>query len=183
MRAKEYECFVLKIQRLENLCRVLHDERNILYKKIKEAQCPGEKKEEEEEEEEESGQEDILGNKAGASFSITGQAAAELSVANENVMKDIAAAFMVTHHMEVPTLATNPVSGEELHDRQASTSPNCPLEPAQPSPRQPDPGKPAMHPAASVANAGDCGGDTAEKPEQDHPATQLLLDTNMEGID
>uniref|UniRef100_A0A8C0H3F5 Taxilin beta n=1 Tax=Chelonoidis abingdonii TaxID=106734 RepID=A0A8C0H3F5_CHEAB len=36
MRAKEYECFVLKIQRLENLCRALQEERNELYKKIKE---------------------------------------------------------------------------------------------------------------------------------------------------
>uniref|UniRef100_A0A8C3TUJ7 Taxilin beta n=1 Tax=Catharus ustulatus TaxID=91951 RepID=A0A8C3TUJ7_CATUS len=42
MRSKEYECFMLKIQRLENLCRALQEERNELYKKIKQAQLPEE---------------------------------------------------------------------------------------------------------------------------------------------
>ncbi|ELW64182.1 Beta-taxilin [Tupaia chinensis] len=37
LRAKEYECFVMKIGRLENLCRALQEERNELYKKIREA--------------------------------------------------------------------------------------------------------------------------------------------------
>ncbi|XP_028252646.1 beta-taxilin isoform X2 [Parambassis ranga] len=34
-RGKEYDLFVLKIQKLEKLCRVLQDERKILYEKIK----------------------------------------------------------------------------------------------------------------------------------------------------
>ncbi|XP_059841262.1 beta-taxilin-like [Hypanus sabinus] len=34
MRSKEYECFQLKIKRLENLCRVLQEERAELYKRI-----------------------------------------------------------------------------------------------------------------------------------------------------
>lgn len=34
LRAKEYECFVMKIGRLENLCRALQEERNELYKKF-----------------------------------------------------------------------------------------------------------------------------------------------------
>ncbi|KAG8510890.1 Beta-taxilin [Galemys pyrenaicus] len=41
LRAKEYECFVMKIGRLENLCRALQQERNELYKKIREAKLPG----------------------------------------------------------------------------------------------------------------------------------------------
>ncbi|KAK2492316.1 hypothetical protein MC885_007218 [Smutsia gigantea] len=41
LRAKEYECFVMKIGRLENLCRALQEERNELYKKIREAKTPG----------------------------------------------------------------------------------------------------------------------------------------------
>ncbi|XP_019588342.2 beta-taxilin [Rhinolophus sinicus] len=40
LRAKEYECFVMKIGRLENLCRALQEERNELYKKIREAKMP-----------------------------------------------------------------------------------------------------------------------------------------------
>uniref|UniRef100_G1TB60 Taxilin beta n=1 Tax=Oryctolagus cuniculus TaxID=9986 RepID=G1TB60_RABIT len=40
LRAKEYECFVMKIGRLENLCRALQEERNELYKKIREAKTP-----------------------------------------------------------------------------------------------------------------------------------------------
>ncbi|XP_078262025.1 alpha-taxilin isoform X2 [Rhinoraja longicauda] len=34
IRSKEYECFQLKIKRLESLCRVLQDERTELYKRI-----------------------------------------------------------------------------------------------------------------------------------------------------
>ncbi|XP_048391871.2 beta-taxilin [Stegostoma tigrinum] len=34
LRSKEYECFQLKIQRLENLCRALQEERTELYKRI-----------------------------------------------------------------------------------------------------------------------------------------------------
>ncbi|XP_040483790.1 beta-taxilin isoform X2 [Ursus maritimus] len=40
LRAKEYECFVMKIGRLENLCRALQEERNELYKKIRDAKKP-----------------------------------------------------------------------------------------------------------------------------------------------
>lgn len=35
-RSQEYDLFVLKIQRLEKLCRALQDERSVLYSKIKE---------------------------------------------------------------------------------------------------------------------------------------------------
>ncbi|KAK2855840.1 hypothetical protein Q5P01_004575 [Channa striata] len=35
-KGKEYDLFVLKIQRLEKLCRALQDERKVLYEKIKE---------------------------------------------------------------------------------------------------------------------------------------------------
>ncbi|XP_033859467.2 beta-taxilin-like [Acipenser ruthenus] len=51
---KEFECFQLKIQRLEKLCRALQDERTVLYKKISEIRGTREEKKEEEEEEEDS---------------------------------------------------------------------------------------------------------------------------------
>uniref|UniRef100_A0A8C4SNX6 Taxilin beta n=1 Tax=Erpetoichthys calabaricus TaxID=27687 RepID=A0A8C4SNX6_ERPCA len=51
VKDKEYECFVLKIQRLEKLCRALQEERSVLYKKIAEARGPKSKSKEEEPEE------------------------------------------------------------------------------------------------------------------------------------
>ncbi|XP_067338698.1 beta-taxilin isoform X1 [Channa argus] len=38
-KSKEYDLFVLKIQRLEKLCHALQDERKVLYNKIKEVRC------------------------------------------------------------------------------------------------------------------------------------------------
>lgn len=38
-KLKEFDLFVLKIQKLEKLCRALQDERKILYEKIKEVRC------------------------------------------------------------------------------------------------------------------------------------------------
>ncbi|KAI5102473.1 taxilin beta b isoform 1 [Silurus meridionalis] len=40
MKEKEFELFTLKIQRLENLCRALQEERRSLYQKLQESQPP-----------------------------------------------------------------------------------------------------------------------------------------------
>ncbi|NXJ67095.1 TXLNB protein, partial [Rostratula benghalensis] len=91
LRSKEYECFALKIQRLENLCRALQEERNELYKKIKQAQFP----------------EEVNGNgvleeeeEADASPSSSEQAGIELRAADESVLKELAEAFRVSNKAE-----------------------------------------------------------------------------------
>ncbi|XP_077207344.1 beta-taxilin isoform X2 [Paroedura picta] len=190
MRAKEYECFVAKIQRLENLCRALQEERNVLYKKIKEAQFPGEKREEEDEEEDQTIEENSLGNEAGPSSSVTDQAdelsdankiaLKDLAVTNENALKDLATAFVVTHHMEMPLTDTNQEASEESHDLQAC-SPLCFPEPALPSPMHQDTGTPveAMEP---VPKSEQQEGKTEMQPVQKYPELQLL-DADMEGVD
>ncbi|KAJ7413843.1 Beta-taxilin [Willisornis vidua] len=95
MRSKEYECFVLKIQRLENLCRALQEERNELYKKIKEAQFPEEVNGNgilEEEEEEDAD--------ADTSPSSSEQASTELRVSEKSMQKELAEDFSVSHKAE-----------------------------------------------------------------------------------
>ncbi|KAM6324554.1 beta-taxilin [Aegotheles albertisi] len=92
MRSKEYECFVLKIQRLENLCRALQEERNELYKKIKQAQFP----------------EEVNGNgileedddDADTSPSSSEQASIELHTNDKNMLKELAEAFRMSHQAE-----------------------------------------------------------------------------------
>lgn len=191
MRAKEYECFVAKIQRLENLCRALQEERNVLYKKIKEAQFPGEKTEEEGEEEDQAIEEDSLGNEAGPGSSVTDQADElsvaneivlnDLAVANEDALKDLATAFVVTHHMEMPLIDTNQEASEESHDLRAC-SPLCFPEPALPSHMHQDTGSPCVEPMAPVQKAEQQEGKTEEQPAQNYPELQLL-DADMEGVD
>ncbi|NXN95454.1 TXLNB protein, partial [Rhinopomastus cyanomelas] len=89
MRSKEYECFVLKIQRLENLCRALQEERNELYRKIKQAQLP----------------EEVNGNgileeeddDADTSPSSSEQASVEQCANDQTTLKELAEAFRVSH--------------------------------------------------------------------------------------
>ncbi|XP_071404043.1 beta-taxilin [Pithys albifrons albifrons] len=93
MRSKEYECFVLKIQRLENLCRALQEERNELYKKIKEAQFPEEVNGNGILEEEEDADADT-------SPSSSEQASPELHVSEKSMQKELAEDFSVSHKAE-----------------------------------------------------------------------------------
>ncbi|KFQ86389.1 Beta-taxilin, partial [Phoenicopterus ruber ruber] len=120
MRSKEYECFVLKIQRLENLCRALQEERNELYKKIKQAQFP----------------EEVNGNgileeddDADTSPSSSEQASIELRASDESMLKELAEAFRVSHKAEesFPSNSSNP----ETCDTQTC---NAVLVPELPSP-------------------------------------------------
>ncbi|XP_053566634.1 beta-taxilin [Bombina bombina] len=89
MRAKEYECFAVKINRLEKLCRALQEERIELYKKIKEAKASNETLEEVEEEIDGVGTSDLAET-----------CSTEPSVIDEKIIKDLEKAFMVTHTLQ-----------------------------------------------------------------------------------
>ncbi|NWU92168.1 TXLNB protein, partial [Upupa epops] len=104
MRSKEYECFVLKIQRLENLCRALQEERNELYRKIKQAQFP-----------EEVNGNDILeedDDDADMSPSSSEQASVEQCSNDQTMLKELAEAFRVPHKAgdSLPDNSSNPES-------------------------------------------------------------------------
>lgn len=123
MRSKEYECFLLKIQRLENLCRALQEERNELYKKIKQAQFPEEVNGNDilEEEDEEDDTE--------MTPSSSEQASIELHESDKRMLKQLAEAFRVSHKAEesIPSNSSNP----ETCDTQAC---NAVLVPEPPAP-------------------------------------------------
>ncbi|TRZ24643.1 hypothetical protein HGM15179_002471 [Zosterops borbonicus] len=123
MRSKEYECFLLKIQRLENLCRALQEERNELYKKIKQAQFPEEVNgngilEEEDEEDDTE-----------MTPSSSEQASIELHESDKRMLKQLAEVFRVSHKAEesIPSNSSNP----ETCDTQAC---NAVLVPEPPAP-------------------------------------------------
>ncbi|XP_074752550.1 beta-taxilin [Athene noctua] len=123
MRSKEYECFVLKIQRLENLCRALQEERNELYKKIKQAQFP-----------EEVNGNDILEEEDDTDISPSSseQASIDLHATDKSMLKELAEAFRVSHKAEesLPSNSSNP----ETCDTQTC---NAVLIPEVPSPLTP----------------------------------------------
>ncbi|NXG21754.1 TXLNB protein, partial [Grallaria varia] len=113
MRSKEYECFVLKIQRLENLCRALQEERNELYKKIKDAQFP----------------EEVNGNgileeedddDADTNTTSSEQVSTELRASDKSVLKELAEDFSVPHKVE-ESLQSNS-SNPETCDTQTSNA-------------------------------------------------------------
>uniref|UniRef100_A0A2K6SEM4 Taxilin beta n=1 Tax=Saimiri boliviensis boliviensis TaxID=39432 RepID=A0A2K6SEM4_SAIBB len=90
LRAKEYECFVMKIGRLENLCRALQEERNELYKKIKEAKIS-----EKDGQSQHSSDEEPESN-----VSVDQEIDAEEVNSVQNAVKNLATAFMIIHHPE-----------------------------------------------------------------------------------
>ncbi|KAI4539215.1 hypothetical protein MG293_010607 [Ovis ammon polii] len=85
LRAKEYECFVMKIGRLENLCRALQEERNELYKKIREAKKP---------EKDDQGQHT---SDEEPNTSVNEEADAEEANSVHKAVQNLAAAFMIMH--------------------------------------------------------------------------------------
>ncbi|NXI66915.1 TXLNB protein, partial [Anseranas semipalmata] len=148
MRTKEYECFVLKIQRLENLCRALQEERNELYKKIKQAQFPEEVNGNEILEEEEED--------ADTSPSSSEQASVELRATDESMLKELAEAFRVSHKAEAsfPTTSSNP----ETNDAQTC---NAVLAPELPS---------HLTPGSEAGNRCEQPGTSAPTPPEHVPA-------------
>ncbi|KAL1770477.1 beta-taxilin [Sigmodon hispidus] len=90
LRAKEYECFVMKIQRLENLCRALQEERKELYKKIREVKMS---------EKEEQGQH-TSDEEPESNVSEDKQIDREEANSSQNTVKNMATAFTILHHPE-----------------------------------------------------------------------------------
>ncbi|VTJ88403.1 Hypothetical predicted protein, partial [Marmota monax] len=90
LRAKEYECFVMKIGRLENLCRALQEERNELYKKIREAKVS-----EQEDQSQHSSDEEPEAN-----VSVDREIDAEEANSVQNAVANLAAAFQVIQRPE-----------------------------------------------------------------------------------
>uniref|UniRef100_A0A8C9DF79 Taxilin beta n=1 Tax=Prolemur simus TaxID=1328070 RepID=A0A8C9DF79_PROSS len=90
LRAKEYECFVMKIGRLENLCRALQEERNELYKKIRET-----KTSEKDDQSQHTSDEEPESN-----VSVDEEVGAEEAKRVQNAVENLAMAFMVIHHPE-----------------------------------------------------------------------------------
>ncbi|XP_039725686.1 beta-taxilin [Pteropus medius] len=92
LRAKEYECFVMKIGRLENLCRALQEERNELYKKIREAKMS-----------EKDGQgQNTSDEEPESTVSVGEETNTEDANSIHDAVKSLATAFMVIHHQESP---------------------------------------------------------------------------------
>ncbi|KAG8444405.1 hypothetical protein GDO86_009552 [Hymenochirus boettgeri] len=87
MRAKEYECFVVKIQRLEKLCRALQEERIELYKRIKEAKLP----------ENEDDEDEAIASGGVDATDPAEQNTCEQSAIDDKIIKDLEKTFMVTH--------------------------------------------------------------------------------------
>ncbi|XP_052502054.1 beta-taxilin [Budorcas taxicolor] len=160
LRAKEYECFVMKIGRLENLCRALQEERNELYKKIREAKKP---------EKDDQGQHTSDDE---PNTSVNEEADAEEANSVHKAVQNLAAAFMIMHcpestldvakeiHPEVDSLpgdCDTALRGLE----QAPLSPAChseiPLPP--PNPQAEDKGVSETEPTLRTETGAEAQGD------------------------
>ncbi|XP_055982146.1 beta-taxilin [Sorex fumeus] len=156
LRAKEYECFVMKIGRLENLCRALQQERNELYQKIRAAKMP-EKDDlnqhlSDDDEEPES------------TVSPGEEVGAEEAASVHNAVKNLASAFLVMHCPE-PTLDQSkelqaelgsPQGGGDIGlNEQTPLMPSCQSEKPQSSPTAPAsaPGGNKADPPPKVSNS------------------------------
>ncbi|XP_036901517.1 beta-taxilin [Sturnira hondurensis] len=150
LRAKEYECFVMKIGRLENLCRALQEERNELYKKIRESKMP---------EKDDQGQH-TSDEEPESTVSVGEEADTENANSIHNTVKNLATAFMVLHHSE-PTLE----QPKELQPEFSSPQGGADIalkEPEQLSPGRSCHSESSPPPPASQAEAE--GGQEAEPP-------------------
>ncbi|XP_078505499.1 beta-taxilin [Lissotriton helveticus] len=128
MRAKEYECFVVKIDRLERLCRALQEERIELYKKIKEVHDTPGVVEDEEEEDNDIEQEVVLGVENATGESVSTATNAILPTTEENNNKDVGAKPVVTQCLKevqpVPKDDSSPASCQ--HEVAGAISPKEP---------------------------------------------------------
>lgn len=136
LRAKEYECFVMKIQRLENLCRALQEERKELYKKIREAKMS----------EKEDQVQRTYDEEPEPSVSENEEVDAEEANSFQKAVENLATAFTILHHPEFtpdqPTerqLAVNgPQSGSDVTHQHPETArlnhPSLPADSGSPRP-------------------------------------------------
>ncbi|XP_029801372.1 beta-taxilin isoform X2 [Suricata suricatta] len=180
LRAKEYECFVMKIGRLENLCRALQEERNELYKKIREAKMPVK-----DDQSQHTSDEELE-----SAASVGGEVEAEEANAIHNAVKNLATAFMVIHHPEStldqskeiqPEIGSPQAGGDSTlkEPKQSPLGPLCLSEISQ-SPQTPqaeaeggnkaEPApKPSNPPAGWAAEAQDQGLLTAAQADDQQP--------------
>ncbi|XP_005361044.1 beta-taxilin [Microtus ochrogaster] len=124
LRAKEYECFVMKIQRLENLCRALQEERKELYKKIREAKMS---------EKEEQGQH-TSDEEPESNVSEDKEIDAEEANSVQNAIKNLSTAFTILHHPE--STLDQP---EERHPAEMGAQDGSGITPQQPELALPNP--------------------------------------------
>uniref|UniRef100_A0A8C9CGI2 Taxilin beta n=1 Tax=Phocoena sinus TaxID=42100 RepID=A0A8C9CGI2_PHOSS len=103
LRAKEYECFVMKIGRLENLCRALQEERNELYKKIRETKMP---------EKDDQGQLTSDDDEPESNTSVGEEADAKEANSVHSAVQNLTAAFMVIHRPESTLEASKEIQTE-----------------------------------------------------------------------
>ncbi|XP_069464215.1 beta-taxilin [Ambystoma mexicanum] len=165
VRAKEYECFVTKIQRLERLCRALQEERIELYKKIKDAKENPGQEDEEEEEDFELEAEGHSGVENGIVAPVTTAPGVLPCATEENTAKDVTEAPVQKE--DRPALS---------HDHQ-TTSALPPKEQELVSVLTDATEKPA-----ALAEAEVCGGATPENASIKTPL-QPAVDAGMEGVD
>ena len=166
----------MKIGRLENLCRALQEERNELYKKIREAKMP---------EKDDQGQQ-TSDEEPESTVSAGEEADTENANSIHNTVENLATAFMVIHHSE-PTLDqskelqpefSSPQGGADMalkEPEQPSLGPSCHSERSPPSPAsqaEAEGGKEA-EPPPRASNLP--GGSRAEPQNQDLP-TGVLAD-------
>ncbi|MBN3318596.1 TXLNB protein, partial [Atractosteus spatula] len=158
LRDKEFECFSLKIQRLENLCRALQDERTTLYKKIAEVRNVREESKEKEEVVKEELTEELTWPKELIALK-----------AEEARLQNIAASFMVSHVLEEP-----PESSDSLEDSEASEA-TC-AKPSQEAAELGNATKPDPVPPISNGNP--------EEPDNTKPCTtQEKMNSDVEAVD
>lgn len=120
LKAKEYDCFVVKIERLEKLCRALQEERIELYRRIKEAKTHDNDEVEEDE--------DVADGEDSATAAQDESSTVEPSGIDEKIIKDLEFAFMVTHCLE----ETAEKSSLECLQSDASKLPTSVEQPAEP---------------------------------------------------
>uniref|UniRef100_UPI00398E9796 alpha-taxilin n=1 Tax=Pristiophorus japonicus TaxID=55135 RepID=UPI00398E9796 len=125
LRTKEYECFQLKIQRLENLCRALQEERTELYKRIMNVRSTAD---EPETKADEAGSTGVEQEEKGAVTTAD-------STSGDGRLQDLAIAFKVVHRMEEPLPKDGVECEHDLSDPSETQSP-LPITEAVRSPRQ-----------------------------------------------
>ncbi|NXA58421.1 TXLNB protein, partial [Mohoua ochrocephala] len=183
MRSKEYECFMLKIQRLENLCRALQEERNELYKKIKQAQFPEEVNGNSILEEEEDDDDD-----ADTTPSSSEQASIELHESDKRMLKQLAEAFRVSHKAEesLPSNSSKPETCDTQTSAMLVPEPPAPLIPQseagngceQPSTSTPIPTEHTPAPTESMTAATE----NVSKPTKSTPSLPDRVPTPTESV-
>uniref|UniRef100_A0A8D2JP93 Taxilin beta n=1 Tax=Sciurus vulgaris TaxID=55149 RepID=A0A8D2JP93_SCIVU len=166
LRAKEYECFVMKIGRLENLCRALQEERNELYKKIREAKVS-----EKEDQSQHSSDEEPEAN-----VSVDKEMDAEEANTVQNAVAKLAAAFQVIHHPE-PASQSDAMPPELGGPRGSGGSALRELEGPPPLP----PGGSA-YPRPPLVPQAEAQGDQEAKPTPEAPEAQAGAEPRNQGL-